>query len=591
MKPNDSETNADSLEYQEEWLTAYLDGELSSEQRHIVEQRLASDPHAQRTLSELNVIRGLVQQLPDWSGPTVAMMPRVDTLPDAMSELSDALERDQPEHFQPETGHSNRPRDFRINLGRSRRERSPTLWLVDWWRPLTIAAGLLMIVGVGYGLWSGIDSKSSELAMESSPTGEAAASDRSDEETASAFGTDMIDEPSAMKAQELAVSPEPMPPEPMAMDRQDDTRQAKDMMQAKVLGDPSDQNQGFGRSGGVDPQENSLPNDPQRHLLEDSAIDAAIAGMPLGRQEEAPRSPLPDNPPMQTFSFPAPGADAMAEVEAQRSESLPPSAPLRGTDNSDQESFDENESAVGSLQNNMQNNVQINPGTRQLFVGSDSSWTNEMIQLELLNNSMLTPLRADERGANFYAQLTQATTNRAPSTPVPLSNAMVVAQLPEASDGRELFNQLVDDFQLQRMTEIETLATASASSRQKAARGGVREKTELEEAFSPRQQQETGDKNLKADGVVAPSVDELPAPNSALGAALGKSRAPATNTAPRQMLLLFLKRNQAEQIISQSNVTSRNSRSPEYLWITPSANRDSPSTDEERVILLLNSKM
>ncbi len=56
------------LEFQEEWLSAYLDDELTNEQRQVVEQRLAVDPVAQATLEDLRRVRAMVAKLPGWPG-------------------------------------------------------------------------------------------------------------------------------------------------------------------------------------------------------------------------------------------------------------------------------------------------------------------------------------------------------------------------------------------------------------------------------------------------------------------------------------------------------------------------------------------
>lgn len=75
MKPTNIDYNDDDTEYREEWLSAYLDDELTEEQQLIVERRLAGDSAAQATLNDLKRIRGLVQQLPAWSGPIAAVPP------------------------------------------------------------------------------------------------------------------------------------------------------------------------------------------------------------------------------------------------------------------------------------------------------------------------------------------------------------------------------------------------------------------------------------------------------------------------------------------------------------------------------------
>lgn len=56
-------------DYKEDWLSAYLDDELSGRQREIVESRLESDPEAQQMLADLRRVRKLVLMLPGWQGP------------------------------------------------------------------------------------------------------------------------------------------------------------------------------------------------------------------------------------------------------------------------------------------------------------------------------------------------------------------------------------------------------------------------------------------------------------------------------------------------------------------------------------------
>ena len=62
----------DDTQYHEEWLSAYLDDELSAEQRQIVEDRLQRDSAAQQLLAELQSVRNLVGGLPVWQGKPFA---------------------------------------------------------------------------------------------------------------------------------------------------------------------------------------------------------------------------------------------------------------------------------------------------------------------------------------------------------------------------------------------------------------------------------------------------------------------------------------------------------------------------------------
>jgi hypothetical protein len=55
------------LEFTDELLSAYLDGELTPAERVQVEARLASDPHVRQLLDELRVLSGEVRALPRYS--------------------------------------------------------------------------------------------------------------------------------------------------------------------------------------------------------------------------------------------------------------------------------------------------------------------------------------------------------------------------------------------------------------------------------------------------------------------------------------------------------------------------------------------
>lgn len=55
-------------EFEDHWFSAYLDDELSADERALVERRLADDPAARELLEDLKRVRGLVSTLPRWSG-------------------------------------------------------------------------------------------------------------------------------------------------------------------------------------------------------------------------------------------------------------------------------------------------------------------------------------------------------------------------------------------------------------------------------------------------------------------------------------------------------------------------------------------
>jgi hypothetical protein len=87
-------------QYREDWLSAYLDGELSEEQREVVESRLATDPTARATLEDLNRIRSMVAKLPAWNGPSLqfALPPDVLKTKTALAtdhDSSDGIDSDE----------------------------------------------------------------------------------------------------------------------------------------------------------------------------------------------------------------------------------------------------------------------------------------------------------------------------------------------------------------------------------------------------------------------------------------------------------------------------------------------------------------
>ncbi|MEO8269678.1 MAG: hypothetical protein ABI557_08160, partial [Aureliella sp.] len=71
-QPENNNRIQDSSDYSEEWLSAYIDDELTNAQRAIVEQRLASDSETQQLLEDLQRVRGLVSRLPAWSGKLIS---------------------------------------------------------------------------------------------------------------------------------------------------------------------------------------------------------------------------------------------------------------------------------------------------------------------------------------------------------------------------------------------------------------------------------------------------------------------------------------------------------------------------------------
>ncbi|MBX3422388.1 MAG: zf-HC2 domain-containing protein [Pirellulaceae bacterium] len=88
--------------FPEDWLTAYLDRQLSREQSQKVEQALASSPELAELLKELKAGRAMVGQLPQFPQPSAAISPTAQPMNSAedapsnfrtfASELDDGLE-------------------------------------------------------------------------------------------------------------------------------------------------------------------------------------------------------------------------------------------------------------------------------------------------------------------------------------------------------------------------------------------------------------------------------------------------------------------------------------------------------------------
>ncbi len=91
MNTSDTEFDSDQREFQEEWLSAYLDNELTEPQRQIVEQRLSSDPAAQLLLADLRKIRNLVAELPEWTGGKIQVDVDASMLEEADEENFDRI--------------------------------------------------------------------------------------------------------------------------------------------------------------------------------------------------------------------------------------------------------------------------------------------------------------------------------------------------------------------------------------------------------------------------------------------------------------------------------------------------------------------
>jgi hypothetical protein len=87
-------TNQSPNQFPEEWLSAYLDGELSQEQRLLVEVGVAQNPQLAQFLEELRATRQLVRQLPIYAN-SVAQRSANSPSDTWTSELDDGLDLGQ----------------------------------------------------------------------------------------------------------------------------------------------------------------------------------------------------------------------------------------------------------------------------------------------------------------------------------------------------------------------------------------------------------------------------------------------------------------------------------------------------------------
>lgn len=140
-----------SQEFQQHWLSAYLDNELSSDERALVERRLEEDADARQLLEDLKRVRGLVATLPAWPGANFQFdMSRLsdDELADDddLDELAPVqthltIGKAQPQERSPVINSAavNEP-------ARESAEQSAGMSAAAWRGVLSLAAGLLLLI-------------------------------------------------------------------------------------------------------------------------------------------------------------------------------------------------------------------------------------------------------------------------------------------------------------------------------------------------------------------------------------------------------------------------------------------------------------
>lgn len=133
-----------SQEFHEHWLSAYLDDELSSEERSLVERQLAEDPQARQLLEDLRRVRGLVATLPNWQGKDI----QFDMNLLASSELDDEDDL-EPLDSKSDPTAAHRSNDTeKLNFARPQpaKPASSGLSPAAWRGILSLVAGVLLLV-------------------------------------------------------------------------------------------------------------------------------------------------------------------------------------------------------------------------------------------------------------------------------------------------------------------------------------------------------------------------------------------------------------------------------------------------------------
>ncbi len=120
-----------SQEFQEHWLSAYLDNELSTDERALVERRLEEDPEARELLEDLKRVRGLVATLPTWQGDGFRF------------DMSRVAGEDEPGE---EDDGPVAPRSTPGSLSIVNDTKSSRLSVTQWRVLLSLAAGLLVVI-------------------------------------------------------------------------------------------------------------------------------------------------------------------------------------------------------------------------------------------------------------------------------------------------------------------------------------------------------------------------------------------------------------------------------------------------------------
>ena len=376
---NTPETEFDDglTEFHEEWLSAYLDGELTDAQRQCVEDRLANDSAAQEMLGDLERIRGLVRELPGWSGSglNLDVTALSDAPPDAPSvldasdvQLQAVMGADESQADVP----LGRPAPFAVPRRKS---------VLAWWRPLTLAASLLAMLGIGYALWPSVRQR--------------------DNMAANFFGENEATSPSSAATEEWDYT----------KDREENSAPPPDVLFAEDEKLSADW---------AAPMEMEAEEAPGRSRVERFSMPPQAADTNFGGVESL-------------------SADSQAMRGARGGGEFLPDAKLakKVAENGTVAGM-----GMAQLQGGIADHVprelamgeQANSPRREVYFGRSASWTAEAMQRELTSNQALSQLRAESANQELTLLEDAQQTDFAP---------VAVARIPGDADGKQLFERLL----------------------------------------------------------------------------------------------------------------------------------------------------
>ncbi len=544
MNSDTSNFDSSPADYSEEWLSAYLDDELTTEQRQIVEAKLASDPQTVQTLAELERVRGLVQQLPGWGHA------HLDLSPSALAAAGVNVNKEAEDEWPDESsdlGVSELPDADRSHPARmlaSRSEDVSSVWLKNqrsssasnaWLRPLAVAASILFMLGLGYLL---LPKMPKEVSLSSRHVDSAA-------DSASATAAQQ------KSAQDSAGSAGPQPEEEWLVD--------SDELPAD-LALPSS-GQGLLPAERTDHFEHQLPNQP----------------IPLAAPVELELAPASAMPSLSNGASPSAGR-AVAEEDfasRERQQAAPAQPEADSARREGGLAYDNTRGARSALPSIEGQRMQLeqaldvktttnaaDPGNnakpRVVFYGRNANWDEALLAQELQTNTALNSvLRRSLSGS------TQPRMDSPPNPSAKLPAPIVVARIPSEQDAAKLFNQLVDANGLQVFDHVGDDGLAQPTAAQRLAAGapaaGSQAAGTLQYSIPAEMQQESRAAN------------------------------------DSQLIVLFLNRSQVEQVLQTLTVPNEpdgngSLTKQNYLWIKPVTDSSADAPPEAQpAILLLNS--